>query len=762
MWISAIRISSLTFILLFASSIAAYAATLGGRVETANGQPIARATITIIENNASVRTGSDGRFSFPGLSSGVYTLLIESNRFGSHSRSIELGAEGVDTVIIIDVGVHAEEIVVTASPDARTVSEVYQPIAVLNDQEVLERSEASLGETLNKEAGVSSTYFGPGSSRPVVRGLGGDRIRILEDGIGVGDASNISPDHAVTTDPLSAERIEIVRGPATLLYGSAAVGGVVNIFDGSIPEILPAEDLTGTIDLIAGTVADEKTGAVNLEGSAGQIAWHVDFLRRGTDDYEIPGPGEEPNGDEHEEGEEHEEEEEFDGTLPNSALDTESATVGASWIFDRGFAGLSVNRFETNYGIPGHHGHEGEEEESGEGEEHGEEAVRVDMKQTRIDFRSRLDFEGPLRNLKIRAATTDYEHDELEGSEVGTRFENDSWEARVEAVHRALGPVTGAIGFQLSRRDFFAEGEEAFVPPSQTDSEALFLFEELERNDWSFQLGARYESQDVSTPEPTLPDRSFDGLSASLGALWKAAATPYSIAISVARSERLPTAEELYSDGPHAATGSYEIGDPFLRSEVGLSTDVTFRRVAEDLRGEISFFRTEFDDFVYLKPTHGEVEGLPIFTYLQADATFQGIEVQGHVELLHAEPHHVELELGGDWVEGRLDGGDNLPRIAPMRVFAGLLYEADRLFGELEVRHVFEQNDVAELEERTDGYTLISGNVGYRFLVGETSHLLLLRGRNLTDELARNHISPLKEVAPLPGRDVSLAYRVVF
>ena len=738
--------------------------SIHGRIETANGQPLPGAAVTLIETSGATRTTSDGTFLFAALPAGTYNLLIESNRFGTHSRAIDVAAgEEARPVITIDVGVHTDEIVVTASPDARAASEVYQPIAVLNDQEVLERAEASLGETLDGEAGVSSTYFGPGSSRPVVRGLGGDRIRILEDGIGVGDASNVSPDHAVTTDPLSAERIEIVRGPATLLYGSAAVGGVVNIFDGSIPETLPMEDLTGSLNLIAGSVSDETTGSVKLEGSAGELAWHVDYLNRKTDDYEIPGPAEAHHEDE-EEGE-HEEEEGFDGVLPNSSIDTENGTIGASWVFGRGFAGIAVNRFETNYGIPGHgHGHgEEEEEHEGEEEEHGEEGVRIDMEQTRVDFRSRLDFENTLlRNLKIRAATTDYEHDELEGDEVGTHFENDSWEARIEAVHRDIGPVKGALGFQVSRRDFLAVGEEAFVPPSETDMEALFMFEEMTRGQWNFQAGARWESQDVSTPVAELPDRSFEGFSASAGALWRAEGRPWSLALSLARSERLPTAEELYSGGPHAATTSFEIGDPFLSEEVGLSIDLSLRATTDDLRGEFTVFQTDFSDFIYLRPEGREEDGLPVFLYLQNDATFRGIEFVGHYDFLHWDPHHLELEIGGDWVEGELDGGENLPRIAPMRLFAALLYELDEFSAELELRHVFEQDDVAQFEEETDGYTMVNANLAYRFLVGETSHLVMLRGRNLTDELARNHVSPLKEVAPLPGRDLSLAYRVIF
>ncbi|MBW3671584.1 MAG: TonB-dependent receptor [Acidobacteria bacterium] len=384
------------------------------------------------------------------------------------------------------------------------------------------------------------------------------------------------------------------------------------------------------------------------------------------------------------------------------------------------------------------------------------------MRQTRVDFRSRIGLDGFLSNVKIRAGTTTYEHDELEGDEIGTHFENDSWEARIEAVHRQIGPFNGAFGAQLSRRDFLAVGEEAFVPPNETDMEALFLFEEMERGDWSFQLGGRWEQQDVSTSAGELPDRSFSGLSASAGALWKTDGAPWAIALSLARTERLPTAEELYSNGPHAATSSFEIGDPFLNEETALSGDVTFRATTDRLRGELTFFRTDFSDFVFLQPTGTEQDELPVLVYRQEDASFHGIEFLGHYDAWHLDPHHIEIEFGGDWVQGELDRGGDLPRIAPMRLFTALLYEAERLFGRIEARHVFDQEDVAEFEEETDGYTMLNASLGYRFLLGETSHLVMLRGRNLTDELARSHVSPLKDVAPLPGRDLSVAYRVIF
>lgn len=747
-----LRIFAALLALLFPASIvtAQQTGSIRGRIETAGGRAIAQATVTIIETSASARTSSAGEFSFSNLQPGTYNLLIESSRVGAHSRSVDVAAgEEATPIISIDIGVHSEEIVVTASPDARRVSEVYQPIAALNEQELLERAEASLGETLSKEPGVSSTYFGPGSSRPVIRGLGGDRIRVLEEGIGAGDASNVSPDHAVTSDPLTASRIEIVRGPATLLYGSAAVGGVVNLIDDRIPDALPTQDVTGQINLIVGSVANEVSGGVTLGGAVDSIAWHLGYTDRSMDDYEIP-----------ESGGDHEDEGEPSGVLENSSLDTSSGAAGLSWILPRGFAGFSVARFATNYGIPGAHGH-GEEHD--DDEEHSEsESVRIDMTQTRYDFRGRLDLGGIVENIKLRAGLTDYEHVELEGDEIGTTFENDGWEARIEAVHRPIGPVRGAIGAQVSRRDFVAVGEEAFVPANQTETAALFIFEELSRGPLSYQGGLRWERQNVTADSPDLPARSFDGVSASAGAVWNRASSPVSLGVSVARTERLPTAEELYSNGPHIATNSFEVGDPLLNPETAFSIDATARGSWDRFRGEVSVFRNGFSDFIYLAPTDEMDDDLRVFRYEQRDATFHGVELEGHFELYHSEPHHVELDMGADTVRGNLEGGGDLPRITPARVFVGVQYEGDALFGDVELRHTLEQDRVATFEEPTGAYTLLNANVGYRFLWGEISHLLLIRGRNLTNELARSHVSPLKDVAPLPGRDFSLAWRVLF
>jgi iron complex outermembrane recepter protein len=737
--------------LIAAAALAQATATITGTVKTTDGTAVSDAVVTLVDTRRSVRTGADGSFRIENVPPGHYHVLAESQRSGSAVGEAEIAAGQTRTVeIVLDPAVHAEEIVVTAGPDSRSASEVYQPVTVMRDDEIAANLQATIGETLNEQPGVSSTYFGPGSSRPIIRGFGSDRIRILSEGLGTSDASNVSPDHAVTVDPASAQQIEVVRGPATLLYGSNAVGGVVNVVDERIPNHVPTQAVTGHVDIRAGTVSDDRNGSFALNGGQGRFAWHADFSKRNTGDTEIPGPAEHPH-----EGEEPEEEE-HPGILENSSLESQAGTVGASFITDRGFFGVSFNRFDTNYGIPGH----GHHAEGGEGEEE-DEHVRIDMKQNRFDVKGELTNLGIFRNVRLRLGSNDYEHVELEGGAVGTRFTNNGFEGRLEATHQPLGLLRGSIGLQLTENDFAAIGEEAFVPATTTKSRAAFVFEEIPGERIDFQFGARYENQDVSVDEAGLPDLSFSGVSASVGTIYRPR-DGYIVAASLARATRLPTSPELYANGAHIATAQFEIGSVDLQEETSLGLDVSFRKTTGRLRGQINLFNNTFDGFIYDAPTDEEQDGFRVFRYTQSDATFRGFEIEGHTEVWHAGESHLELEAGVDYVQARLDGGGNLPRIPPLRTSLGLRFESGNYSALAEVRRYAEQDDVAEFEEATDAYTLVNAMLSYRFFTTNVVHDLMLRATNLTDELARQHTSPLKEVAPLPGRDFTLSYRVTF
>ena len=747
-----LRALFLLFVVALSSAARAQTATIIGRIFDPQAQPVGDATVTLVEIRRQTRTAPDGSFRFDSVPARHYHVRAESPRLGVAVAEAEVSAGETRTVeVVIDPLVHSEEIVVTATAGSRRESEVYQPVNVLNEEELQARLQPTLGETLAQEPGVTSTSFGAGASRPVIRGLGADRIRVLEEGVGTGDVSNVSPDHAVSVEPSAAEQIEIVRGPATLLYGSNAVGGVVNVISGRVPSRRMTDPITGSLDARYGSAAEEKSTALALDGGAGAFAWHADLSLRDTNDYAIPEPADPLDDPDH-----------FEGVLENSSLQSRTATIGGSWVGDRGFFGIAYTNFTTNYGVPGHAHHEGEEEEEEEGQEEEEEAaVRIDLDQRRFDIRGEISDVAIFETVRLRAGVTDYEHVELEGAEVGTRFTNEGLEGRLELQHRPFGRVNGTWGVQLTSTDFEAMGEEAYIPPNASTSSAVFAFEELPGERFDLQFGARYEHQDLTVDAEGLPDRDFGGISGSVGAIWKPA-EGYAVAVSLARAVRLPTATELYANGAHAATRQFEIGDPLLNEETSLGLDVSFRRTVGRFRGELNLFNNSFDGYIYESPTGDVEDDLPVFAFVQRDARFRGLEVASHTHLVSFGESHLELDLGADYVRATLDGGDDLARIPPMRASAGLQLHGGPLNARLELRHTFEQEDLAAHETPTDSHTFLNAHLGYRFFIRETIHDVMLRGTNLTDELARSHVSPLKDVAPLPGRDVTLSYRVSF
>lgn len=735
---------------------AAATGRLGGRVSSADGTAVADARVSLVDLRRSTTTDADGHYAFAAVPAGTYLLEAESSRAGRDLRRVEIAADAEAIAdLTLDVTTHQEFVVVSAQTDPRGAFELAAPVTVLGDAQLALRLQPSLGETVATLPGVNSTYFGPGSSRPVIRGLGGDRIRVLDNGLGTGDASNTSPDHAVSSDPQSADQIEVVRGPATLLYGSSAVGGIVNVIDSRIPYQAAGKPIGGTFSGQFGSAAEDRSGALALKGGQGLFAWHADAFKRKTDDLSIPGEAESQRLRDLEGalGEAHVDEEEAFGTLPNSAIDTEGASIGLSLVGQRGFFGLAASGLDSLYGVPGH-AHEGEEEEA---------PVRVDLEQRRLDLRAELTEPfGAFRGLRLRAGVADYQHQELEGDVVGTLFENDSFEGRLEMLHKPKGALSGSFGAQFASRDFKALGEEAFTPPTETTSWALFAYEVVNRGDLRFDFGARVEGQGVDAGlETGLQTRSFTGFSGSAGLGWTRGG--WGLGLSLARSEKLPNAEELFSNGPHIATRAYEIGDPDLGKESSLGLDLSLRLDSARWHGKLNLFVNDFADYIYEDFTGEETDGLAVVQYSQADARFWGAEFEAHLEIIHAEPRHLDLELSGDFVRAELTGpGTPLPRIPPARYGVGMHYHDDRATALVELRGVLEQDRVTEQELPTDGYLFLNASFGYRLFAGATVWDLRLAANNLTDAEGRNHVSFLKDVAPLPGRDVRLSVRVAF
>jgi iron complex outermembrane recepter protein len=722
-------LSLFLFSFLFAGSLLAQTAgTLTGKVTTEAGAFVAGAQVEIVDLRRATTTDSNGAYRFDAVPPGRHLVQVVSARAGTSVRQIDTSGPSTTLDVPIDLAVHREEIVVSAAGGPQVASEAAVPIAVLAGPELQARQQPTLGETLAQEPGVSSTGFVPGASRPLIRGLGGDRIRILEDGIGTGDASNVSQDHNVTIDPINAQSIEIVRGPATLLYGSNAIGGIVNVLDDRVPTRVPGA-INGSLDLRGTSNAHERSGELSLGGGHGLFAWHGNYAQRKTGDYDTP-----------------------IGTLFNSDIDSKNGSLGGSLVGARGFLGLAYTAFDNNYGVS----------DSGPGVTP-ESLVRIDMHNRKWDLRSELDGgEGPFSRYRFRFGRSNYEHSEIADGTTNITFHNQFNEGRFEASHRAFGELTGTVGVQYSNRDFFTTGADTLLPPTVTKNMAVFAFEEAGKGVWRLQFGGRYENQKVNVSSDVLPSRTFNGLSGS-GALVYVPNADYSASLALSHSVRAPVAEELYFHGAHDATFQFEIGDANLRKETANGIDLSFHKRTGTVTGTVSVYANRYNGYIFQNPTGDIEEDLPVFVFAQRDARFHGAEGHVDISLYHSDPNHLALELSGDYVQAELsNGGGPLPFIPPAHAGIGLRYQGQALFLLAEARHAAKQDRVAEFETTTAGYTLINAAVGYRLFAGNTVSDIMLRGSNLTDKLGRNHVNPIKDAVPLPGRDVSLSYRLTF
>ncbi len=658
-----------------------------------------------------------------------------------------------------------DQIVVTATPLKQSAEELTRPVSVLAGSELDDRRGATLGETVSQLPGVQSSGFGPGVGRPVIRGLDGARVQTLTDGLSSLDVSTVSADHAVSIEPFLAEQIEVLKGPATLLYGSGAIGGAVNVVDGRIPEAPLGGDrlVEGRLEVRGDTVADQRNAMFKVRGGSERFQLSADAAHRETDDVEIPGfaesaallaeEGETPDPDGF-------------GILENSATRTTSGGIGASLIGDRGFLGFAVSGFDTLYGIPGHaHEHEHEDGEESpfkdgeEGEE--EEVVRIDMEQRRYEAKGALLEPLALHDsLSFKLARADYEHVELEGDEVGTRFENDGLEARVEAVHAPLNGWRGAWGVQYGRRDFQAIGEEAFVPPSRSRDVGLFLLEQKQLNeDFRLELGLR--ADDVRIDPDTAPAADFNPFSASASMRWDLNET-FHLDFGLDRAERAPTAEELFSDGPHIATQAFEVGDASLDTEVANRLEVGSHWHIEGFSVRAALYTTRFDNFIYLADTGLEEDELPLREWRQGDARFNGFEIEMDKTLGEWDSGRWDLRLSADAVRARLDQGDDLPRIPAARLGAQLRWEKDGWRAHLGAMRYDDQDRVAGFERPSEGYTLVNAHLSYHFDVDNVGWEVFVDGSNLSDQEARPHTSFLKDLVPLPGRNLQFGVRAFF
>ena len=661
-------------------------------------------------------------------------------------------------------GTHAPEeaeIVVTGLPRSR--GDILSGTSVVTGEELTRDLRPTIGETLTRQPGVSATSFGPNASRPVLRGFQGERVRVLTDGIGSLDASSTSVDHAVAINPLTADRIEVLRGPSTLLFGSSAIGGVVNVIDSRIPRRVPDEAVHIDGLLTYGSAANERSANAAIDVPiGGHFVFHLDGNYSKSSDLEIGGfvlsralraeAAASPDPDIRELAE-------LRGRIPNTDGRTWDVAAGIAWIDGDSNVGLSVNRYDSFYGVPIRYSLDPAVEAEG---------PHIDVRQTRADARAEIDTgEGLIDSVRFRGGYSDYRHDEVEDTgDIATTFLNEGWEGRIEARQSARGGWGGGFGAQYFRRDFSAIGAEKFLPRNVTSQLGLFVLQTFDLGAVRAEAGGRYEHSslradadaDLGNPEIR---RSFNAFSASAGGSL-AVAQGVRIGLNGSYSQRAPSAEELFANGPHAGTQAFEVGDPTLSMESSWGLEATLRGSGQGYSFGVGVFHSWFHNYIYEQPTGAIEDDLPVFQYFQDGARYYGIELEGSVRLARIGAVTLNADAVADYVRATIDGVGPAPRIPPLRLLGGLEAQSARVDGRIEAEYVSAQDRIAAFETPTDGHVMVNASLAFRPFGGDNASSIVLSANNIFDVDARRHASFLKDFAPLAGRDFRISARLTF
>jgi iron complex outermembrane recepter protein len=716
------------------------AATLTGKVIRAGGDPMVGAIVTIDETKREARTGVDGAYRFENIAAGTYHLVVRAEGYTSLRAEVKVGAQGATQDLVVEVDAHYAE-VISVSPTPRAQFESYQPTSVLAGQDLAKQLEATLGATLQSSPGVAMRSLGPGPARPVIRGMDGDRVAVLQDGQRMGDLSSQSSDHGVTINPSSAEKIEVVRGPATLLYGANAIGGLVNVITDQIPTRKTTK-VSGDANVDFGTNGGEANGSADVHAGNGTFAFHFGGGGGRSGDFSTP-----------------------DGEVDNSQSRNEFVSLGGSWTGNRSYAGASYGYDDSKYGVP--------IVEEGE--------TQLTPKRHAVTLRAGANgLDGAVSSYRATLGIKRYEHNELDGEEIATTFHNNTTEGELLVSHKPYGKLSGTIGGWFSTRAFDATGEEALSPPVDQKGSAFFMYEEVGWSHVTLQFGGRYDHTGYA-PEGGLESRSFNEFSGSVGALIRPVHgnENFVIAASLARAARNPALEELYFFGPHAGNFAFEIGNPTLDSEHALGFDLSVRGRTQRMRVELTVFRNSIDGFIFRAPVSntefearsGEFEQRFNLDETPGDPEFPAIEFTAANALMWGVEGHADIDITSgiigevtfDSVRGDLrDTGEPLPRIPPYRGIFGLRYQKNALQFGGSVTAVAKQDRVFEEETPTDGYGLLKLFASYSFQGGGVLNTITARLDNATNELYRNHLNYLKDVLPERGRTFKVLYNVSF
>jgi iron complex outermembrane receptor protein len=674
----------------------------------------------------------------------VRLILLASAAMASGNPNADLPPDPPEPAEIVVTGVFERDLRDSASP-----------VSVVSGVELERELRPQIGEALARQPGVSASSFGPNASRPILRGLAGERVRVLTDGIGAFDVSNTSADHAVAIDPLLSDRVEVLRGPASLRFGSSAIGGIVNVTDRRIPLEVPANFITGQARGGLGSAAEERSAGANLAlRLTDRIVVSGGGSLTDTGDLRVGGPllaaplraaaraSSDPAiralaG--------------LSGRLPNSGSKTRTANLAAALIDERGDLGFAVTRYESSYGLPIRF-------DLTLGAE--QEAVSIEGQQWRADLRGSVALgQGLLERLSLRAGYADYSHVEREADGgVGTLFANEGIEARAELKQRKRGGWQGVNGVQYFSRDFLAVGAEAFVPPNVTEQLGVFTLQELELGPVRFEAGGRIERTSIVS-QTIGYDRSFVARSIAGGA-FVTTAPGIKLGINLSSTARAPAAEELLADGPHVGTQSYEIGNPDFGIERARGVELVARLGGGRWRIDAAAYRTRFSGYIYEFQTGAVIDDLPVFQFAQGDATYRGFEVEVQASLIEGP---VELTADGliDAVEATIDGFGPAPRIPPLRFGGGIEARSQAWGARVEAERTTRQKRTMGFETATPGFTLVSLSGDWKPWADRELRLTL-SAANLFNVEARRHASFLKDYAPLAGRDLRLGLSARF